>query len=48
MFNIKTFNEYFKDKITIGLNYKDIAFKPFTSPPDCCDQLNCVFVCINY
>ena len=35
MFNIRKFNEYLKDRIKIGLGYKDIALQPITFPPDC-------------
>ena len=44
MFNIRKFNEYLKDRIKIGLGYKDIVLKPITISPDCDDQLERVFV----
>ena len=44
MFNIRKFNEYLKDRIKIGLGYKDNVLQFITIPPDCDDQLNRVFV----
>ena len=44
MFNIRKFNEYLKDRIKIGLGYKDIALQPIMIPPDCDDQLKRVFI----
>ena len=44
MFNIRKFNEYIKDRIKIGLGYKDIALLLITIPPDCDYQLKRVFV----
>ena len=35
MFNIRKFNEYLKDKIKVGLGYKNIALKSITISPDC-------------
>ena len=43
MFNIRKFNEYLKDTITIGLGYKDIALKPIMVPIDTSDQMSRVF-----
>ena len=43
MFNIRKFNEYLKDRIKIGLGYKDIALKPIMIPPHANDQMNRVF-----
>ena len=44
MFNIRKFNEYLKERIKIGLGYKDIALQPIMIPPDCDDQLKRVFI----
>ena len=44
MFNISKFNKYLKDRIKIGLGYKDIALQPIMLIPDCDDQLKRVFI----
>ena len=40
----RKFNEYLKDKIKIGLGYKDIALKHIVIPPNADDQLKRIYV----
>ena len=44
MVNIRKFNEYLKDRIKIGLGYKNIALQSIMIPPDANDQLKRVFI----
>ena len=40
----RKFKEFLKDRIKIGLGYKDIALQPIVIPPNADEQLKRIFV----